>query len=170
MTHVPKRILLFFLLSWSSTLVAQENRKSLRTSIFAGIYQYGKNIEKDAIGAVTIYPETDTTVLFYMYVNRGAPSYNMGEIYGRMSIKSFQGLYHSQSSNLEVSCKFTCDFKGDRIEIVVQENQDDCGFGYGVYLDGNYKRKSHRIPKYFVDMTESKIYFKETKPESWPLK
>ena len=54
---------------------------------YTGTYQLGDDIEKERIGTITIYPETDTTVLFYIDLNRGAPSYNMGQLYGRLKVK-----------------------------------------------------------------------------------
>jgi hypothetical protein len=48
------------------------------TAKYLGIYSYGDDVEKGKTGTVFIYPETDSTILFYIDLNRGAPSYNMG--------------------------------------------------------------------------------------------
>ena len=49
--------------------------------------------------------------------------------------------------------------------VTVVDNQDKCDFGYGVYPDGIYIRRSDEVPAYFVDATGTKVYFKNTKPE-----
>ena len=115
---------------------------------------------------MTVFSESDTTVLFFIDVNKGAPSYNMGQLYGRMKVKENKGNY-SKTDSLDISCKLECEFKDDKLIITVFDNQDKCGFGYGVYPDGTYKRKTHKIPLYFIDATETKVYFKKIKPEDW---
>src|SRR5689334_3486965 len=81
------------------------NGKELRTQKFGGSYSYGKDIEKGRIGWAEIYPETDSTILFYLELNRGAPSYNMGQLYGRLLIKDNAGIYYSIDQHNSIGCK-----------------------------------------------------------------
>lgn len=161
-----KIFLAIFFLTINISVFAQTKKNSLGTSIYAGVYEYGDNIEKEPIGSVRIYPETDSTILFFIDVNRGAPSYNMGQLYGRLKVKNNTGVFYLNSADKK-SCKFNCQFKEALLIISTIEDQDECGFGYGVFVDGVFKRKSRKIPAYFFDATGTKFYFKTTKPETW---
>ena len=146
---------------------AQEKRRYPKTFIYAGSYYIGTDIEKGRIGSATVYPETDSTVLFYVEANRGAPSYNMGQLYGRLKLINGQGVFYSNEKNSGKSCKFSCNFKSNQMIVKTLDNEDNCGFGFGVYIDGAFKRRSKKIPSYFEDLTGSKIYFRKTSPENW---
>src|SRR5688572_8195055 len=131
-----QKILPFLLIVCNSNYsIAQTQKKAFKTSILSGTYQYGKNVHKNSVGLVTVYPESDSTILFYLDLNRGAPSYNMGQLYGRLKVDAFKGLFYSKTDSFGISCKFLCEFKGDRLIISVIDSQDSCGFGYGVYPD-----------------------------------
>lgn len=52
-----------------------------KTLIYAGSYSFGSNVEKRSVGSLIVYPETDSTILFYFQGNKGAPSYNIGQLY-----------------------------------------------------------------------------------------
>jgi hypothetical protein len=71
-----------------SGFLFKANSQSLKTAKYAGQYSFGKNVDEGPVGSVKIYPESDTTVLFYIDICRGAPSYNLGQRYSRLKIKN----------------------------------------------------------------------------------
>src|SRR5258707_15733728 len=84
-------VILFSILSYGQK--PRNKASKLITVKYAGTYSYGADIEKGRVGNISISPETDTTILFYVDVNRGAPSYNMGALYGRVKIINGRGTF-----------------------------------------------------------------------------
>lgn len=138
-----------------------------KTSVYAGSYSFGTNAEKGRVGSLTVYPETDSTILFYFESNRGAPSYSMGQLYGRLKMTNGKGFYFSNPQDSLTSCQFSCEFQTAQAVIKTLHDKDNCGFGYGVYVDGLYQRYSRTVPIYFEDLTGNKVYFEKTPPEHW---
>lgn len=137
----------------------------LKTQKFGGSYAYGKDLEKGRIGNLSIYPETDSTVLFYLDLNRGAPSYNMGNLYGRIKILNSSGIFYLTGNGAD--CKFNLSFSKDFANIKTLEEKSNCFFGYAVYADGNFKRRSKQIPQYFQSPTGDTTYFGKVSPEEY---
>src|SRR5690606_21924722 len=101
-------------------------------------------------------------------LSKGAPSYNMGTIYGRVKLVNGQGIFFTKQEWSENGCKLNFVFDEDKnlvIETILPH--DDCLFGNGVYADGTFDKESNKIPDYFEDGDGSKIYFKNTKPEDY---
>ncbi len=107
-----------------------------------------------------IYAETDSTILFYLDMNRGAPSYNMGAIYGRVLIKKGRGIFISSIEGYKKSCELSFQFMTGKLTVNTINDNDDCGFGYGVFADGKFRKITNKNPQYFLDMTGEKQYFK----------
>lgn len=70
-----KGFILFLLLFPVLGISQTHDIPKLKTAKYAGVYTYGDTTEYGA-GSIIIYPESDTTVLFYFETNRGAPSYH----------------------------------------------------------------------------------------------
>lgn len=156
------KIFVFGLLWLSLTSSGQTTSKKFLTSKYAGIYSFG-DIQKSRVGTIYIYPETDSTILFYIDLNRGAPSYNMGSGYGRIKIINETGTYYTKESGKSIGCKWNIQFIKNKIIIKTLESQYNCGYGYGVLTDGIFYRKSKTIPLYFENQEGTKIYFKDLK-------
>jgi hypothetical protein len=126
---------------------------------YGGIYSFGNSdkTSETAQGTVYIYPETDSTFLFYLYVNKGAPSYNSGSLDGRAMIKDNNGIYSAKFEYAENACTLYFEFKDNTV--TVQEDDSDCGFGHNVYADGTFLQKSAEIPEYYTNVANEKIYF-----------
>ncbi len=139
----------------------------LLTSKYAGQYGYGRNIEKERIGYLQVYAESDSTILFYMDLNRGAPSYNMGALYGRVRIAHDTGTFFMMFDTLSKGCKLLFHFFNGKFDISTIGEQDDCYFGYGVEADGSFKQYSNKSKPYFENQEGKKIYFNETKPDGY---
>ena len=158
-------LLFFSMISYSQVQVDKTNK--LLTSKYQGTYSYGKDVERGRIGTIFIYPETDSTILFYIDLNRGAPSYNMGSRYGQLKITNGSGTFYTKLGSSNKGCKLTFLFSKKSLTIETVEEQDDCEFGYAVVADGVFMRTTNKLPDYFVDMEEKKIYFKKTKPDDY---
>lgn len=135
----------------------------LLTSKYAGTYSYGSDMVNGRVGTILIYPETDSTILFYLDLNRGEPSYNMGSDYGRIKIVSSQGTYYTIESGADKGCKWDIQFKIGYLAINTIDEQDNCGFGYGVYPDGTFTQTSKMIPDFFENQEGEIMYFKDIK-------
>ena len=109
--------LALFTLAIFSNSNAQVKKRYPKTSMYSGSYSFGTNAEKGRVGSLTVYPETDSTILLYFGGNRGAPSYNMGQLYGRLKMTNGKGLYFSSPQGSEKSCQFSCEFQSNQVLI-----------------------------------------------------
>jgi len=133
---------------------------------YAGVYEYGKDMEKEPVGQLTLYKQTADTYLFYLDVNRGAPSYNMGSVYGKLTVKDGKATYNNQSDYADKPCKLDFAFTGNTIK-VTSGADIDCGFGNGVYADGDFNKTKSTAPDFFINGEGTKIYFNKTTPEDY---
>ncbi len=141
--------------------------QTLKTVKYAGVYSFGKNVETGPVGSVTIYPESDTTVLFYIDICRGAPSYNLGQLYGRLKMKNGKATFYTKETLDKKGCKWIITISDSLLTIRTLDKCDECNFGANVYADNQYTRKERKIPIYFVDGHNHKIYFNKTSPENY---
>lgn len=125
-----------------------------------GIYTFGNPQEEGAAhGKAYIYPENDSTLLFYIYKNNGAPSYNSGAIDGRVSLHDGKAIYRKLFDFGGNDCVLHFRFNGDTLTIA-QENSDcECGFGHRVYMDNTFLRVSPEIPQYYTTISNDTVYF-----------
>ncbi len=159
-------LLFFSLISFGQTKTDATN--NLYTNKYSGFYSYGNDIEKRRIGSISIYPETDSTILFRIDLNRGAPSYNMGSLYGRVKTARDTGIFYTTKDDYEgKGCKWIFYFTKNKLKIKTVNEENNCGFGHAVYADGEFKRKSNKYEDFFEDMEGKKIYFKVTSPEEY---
>lgn len=126
-----------------------------------GTYSFGDDVETEPVGSVIVYPLNDSSALFYLYVCRGAPSYNFGEIIGEMTIKNNTGSYISKNHNQGFNCAVNFEFSTNQLKVTYGEGGDRCGFGHAVYAANTYKLIDNSIPKYFIDETRDTIFFRD---------
>jgi hypothetical protein len=134
---------------------------------FAGVYKYGDNPENGPTGMITVYEESDESILFYIDISRGAPSYNMGNLYDRVKIKSNKGIYYFKDEESDKPCSFSFVFTDNKLTIKTENDSYDCGFGGNVIVDGEYYKVKNAKFDYFIDMTGTKYFFAKTKPEDY---
>lgn len=85
-----------------------------------------------------------TRYKFWLYVVKGYPSYNSGEISGSINIESNKALFTcTDSAVVETSCQL--DFQFLKKRVVVKQGIQDCGFGHGVGASGNYPKVSSSL-------------------------
>ena len=141
--------------------------QSVKTIKYGGVYAYGKNPVEGPAGQVTIYPESDSTILFYIDFTVGPPSYNLGQLYGKLRIINGYGIYFSKEPDDKKGCKWQMKIIGKVLTISTIDDSNECGFGNRVSIDYSYKLKDAKIPKCIVDGHGHKIYFAKTSPENY---
>lgn len=155
------KIIILFLFIFTNTVFGQ-------TSRFAGTYQYGTSPEEGRTGIINIYPTSDSTLLFYLEINRGEPSYNSGAIVGQMKMNSpNEASFSMTKENYNINCNMSFTFTDDSLFIRTIDDADDCGYGFGVYSPGDFKRMTTVKPDYFIDRTGEKTEFKNLDWENW---
>ena len=126
MCNMKLLILVIFLIIDIACFGQSIIKRKLLTEKYSGDYYVGTDIEKERIGSIIIYPETDSTVLFYVALNRGAPSYNMGSLYGRIVIKNGIGEFCKKTSSLTTGCQLSFVFESKVLKIRTIDHKDDC--------------------------------------------
>jgi len=144
-----------------------KNTKSVLTEKYSGIYSFGENVEKGPVGSVTVFAETDTTILFFIDICRGAPSYNLGQLYDRLKIENGKGIYFSKYDFDEKGCKWEVIIDNNTLTIKTIDNCFECGFGGNVIADNKYIRKTLTKPEYFTNGEGNKFFFNKTSPENY---
>lgn len=114
-------------------------------------------------GWITSFPESDSTVLLYIELTRGAPSYNSGSIYSRINLTNTPIIL--RSVDIDLKCAIELVLKKNSVILTTLNN--DCGFGYGVVSDGLFKKTSAIISEHFVNREGMEISFTETPPEKY---
>jgi hypothetical protein len=144
----------------NSPLRSTETTKLKSHLSIGGTYTFGVDVENGPVGSVIIYPQTPTSALFFLDVCRGAPSYNLGQLFGQMTIKNNIGIYDSSTDDDDLKCILRFEFSPGQLIVTTDEKCDECGFGHAVYADNTYKLTDKSLPKYFIDGEGDTIYFK----------
>lgn len=155
----------------ASSCISKSNKQKQETACpftevskprYGGIYAFGDPAaEGKAQGRAYIYPENDSTLLFYIWSCNGAPAYNSGEIDGRVSVQDGKATFRQNRNFSGNDCVIHFTFHGDTLAIA-QENYDcECGFGHNVDLDDTFLRTTSDIPSYFTTMANDTVYFSQ---------
>lgn len=145
----------------TTSQTSDKQETELKSSLnIGGTYSFGDNVEEGPVGSVIVYPLTDNTALFFLDVCRGAPSYNLGQIFGQMTIKNNIGVYDSKFDDDDLNCFIKFEFNSDQLIVTTSDGHDDCGFGHAVYADNTYKLVDKSIPKFFINGEGDTIQFK----------
>lgn len=78
--------------------------------------------------------------------SRGAPSYNSGFLEQRLAWRA--GAATFTTSEFGAPCSIHIRFRAASAVVQQQGSDAACGFGYGVYADGTYTRRSRRLPPF----------------------
>ena len=148
-------------------LAQTKNNQALKTDKYSGIYSFGESVEKGPVGSVTVFAETDTSILFFIDICRGAPSYNLGQRYSRLKIENGKGIYFSKYDFDEKGCKWQVTIDDNTLIIKTLEDCYECGFGGNVIADNKFIRKDLTKPEFFTDGHGHKIFFSKTSPENY---
>ena len=156
-----KRKILIILLLIARAVYGQEIE-------YEGVYSYGTTAENGRIGVVYVYPNSENTLLFYLELNRGAPSYNSGAIVGQMNIYSpGKANFAMVKENDRIDCRMNFLFTKDSLYIRTNNNADNCGYGHAVCSEGDFKRIKKKVPDFFIDISGEETWFKDLNWEDW---
>ena len=98
------------------------------------------------MGTAYIYPETDSTIIFFLDLNKGGPSYNMGQKLGQCIMHGDTGDYFFKDKKDTLGCKLQFVFSKHHLTINTVGDYYECGYGFGVLSDGVFKRRSGKVP------------------------
>jgi hypothetical protein len=125
-------------------------------SPIGGVYSFGTDPAVEPCGTVMIYPESDSTFLFFIDFTRGAPSYNMAQIAERGQIVGDTGVFYREEPDQVEACGIKFYFRKDFVQVVNQER--NCGFGANCVIDHVYDRIGV-TPEYYVGPEGDTVYF-----------
>ena len=133
---------------------------------FQGTYaHYFGNSTEGAYQLIEICYLDSANILFYLEVGRGAPSYNSGAIYGRLTQNKKTGDLEYFPKDTSGNCSL--ELAKNKNQIIIKTIAGDCPFGYGVVPDGKYTLQKSTNPLFFTDRKGKKIYFKKIPPEEY---
>jgi hypothetical protein len=134
---------------------------------YGGVYAYGTHPDSGRTGVISVFPDSDSMLLFYLELNRGAPSYNSGAIAGQMKVygPGEADFTMVQKENF-INCSINFWFTNDSLYIRTNDLADECGYGYGVFSDGDFKLKDSIRPTFYVNRAGEKKYFSKLKKKS----
>lgn len=138
-----------------------ERAEGYSSENIGGVYAFGEDIEKGPVGSVLVYPLTDSSALFFMDVNRGAPSYNMGQMQGEIKMINNTGRFEYEGDE-HFSCALKFEFSPNLLKVRTVDGQDECGFGFGVRADYDYKKIDESIPQFYLYGPGDTVWFEET--------
>lgn len=135
---------------------AQQNKKQRDETQYAGTYEWGYETSQSAGRLAKVAPAGDGKYLIYVEASRGAPSHHSGSAYGQVYIDHEGKASAFEPDNKE--CVISFDFYEERL-YVRSELGSQCGFGQGVFPDGELVKTSSEIPKSFIDRSGEEIWF-----------
>ncbi len=151
---------IYFAFACNTNNPQNRDASSTNDSSFSGIYKYGTTAKEGRFGVLYVYPVSDTTMLIYLELSRGKPSYNSGALYSAIHLNSNGVAYFKKEDKSYLDCSIKFLFKKDFVEIITDSTHRKCPFGYGVYADGNYRKVSYEIPQSFINRHADTVYFK----------
>ena len=117
---------------------------------YEGVYSYGNNLDSGSIGIAFIYPNSDSTLLFHLDLNRGAPSYNNGTLSAEIKLnKKGEGNF-SRTDDDYMNCHLQFRFKNDTLFIKTINGAYECGYGHSVYSDGVFIKSKNKTLKDYM--------------------
>lgn len=126
----------------------------------AGTYINTKAKEAGGVGKLLLYPIGSDAYLFSLKLNRGAPSYNSGHLFGELIIKDSKSVYENNRYEIKGNgCKWSIVFKEGVATIDTIDFSNKCGMGNGVYADGQYTIESKDIPEFYINSLGNKVKF-----------
>ncbi len=141
------------------------NERVLKTNQFAGFYEYGNKDKSTNWGSILVYPETDSTILFYLQLLSNENHF--GELYARAKVIDNKAFYENISNEMGLNCQFEIILNPNGVNVRTTNENYECGFGNWVFADGDYLRKNNLIQDYFIDGSGTNVYFSKTKPEDF---
>ncbi len=128
---------------------------------FAGTYVDERGKALDAYRELLLHPKSGKDYQFSLSVNRGAPSYNSGQLVGELTFEGNRAVFQNNDYAWEdKGCKWEITMSNDVAKITSIDASTYCGLGANVYVDGIYKLISRKIPTHYVNGLGERIPFK----------
>lgn len=83
---------------------------------------------------------------FQLQLSRGAPTYNMGYLQGRLAVKDGRATFVQAEDGFRCEIAFT--FTRESVVLKTLSADNGCPFGHQVHADGTYRRTSRKKPKF----------------------
>lgn len=139
----------------------------LRTTQYAGEYNWGDPKRQQAGGTLTVYPESDSTVLVYFDISNGPPAFHLGALLQRAVVRGGIARCAFKEDYAETGCRLTIAFTPQAARVKTEQGYGECGFGQGVSADETYRRTSTAIPQQFVNGEGAAVKFKGLDPNNY---
>ncbi len=120
-----------------------------QTNTHGGYYQYSF-AGSGAYGIASIYPTSDSTLKFYLELNKGGTSMNGGGLLGELELYDANSGEYAAIDDDEICC-LHFQFNDDTLRITTANNGFECGFGAGVAADGVFVRKNKTISQTYTE-------------------
>ncbi len=130
-----------------------------RTAQYAGKYNWGDPRRKQAGGTLTVYPESDSTLLVYFDISNGPPAFHLGALLKRAVVRGGIARCAFKEDYAETGCRLTIAFTPQAATVKTEQGYGECGFGQGVSADETYRRTSTAIPTQFVNGEGTAVKF-----------
>ena len=140
---------------------------ALRTASYAGEYSLGGDPQQDPVGSLLVYPESDSTVLFYLDLNNGPPAFHVGSLYRRVVVRAGTALCAFKESYKEKACQLKITFTPRAAVIKTVSGANGCGFAERVNADSTYPRISTAVPMQFTTGEGTTLKCSEITPEKY---
>lgn len=138
----------------------------LATTRYAGEYRWGAAAAEEAGGILTVYPESDSTVLFQIDANDGSPAYHLVNVLGRATLRGNTAYYSAKAPEDEHGCRLRIAFTPAVATVAgVPGYTQDCLFGGNLTADGTYRRVSQRVPASVLSGDGDTLYFAHLPPD-----
>lgn len=114
---------------------------------YTGLYEIKPSENQDADYHYTFEIEqtSEDNIKFLFFGTRGKPSYNMGSIDGKAILKNNIAVFENKEYS---DCEFQLKFTDSGLEATYLNEKDDCGFGFRVYLQGDYVKTNSDKPTF----------------------
>jgi hypothetical protein len=122
-------------------------KKELDILKYTGLYEINPSENQDADYHYTFEIEqtSEDNIKFLFFGSRGKPSYNMGSIAGNAIFKDRTATFETTDYG---DCGFQLIFTDNGLTASYLNEKDDCGFGFRVYLQGNYVKTNSDKPTF----------------------
>jgi hypothetical protein len=138
-----------------------------RTALYAGEYNWGDPKREQAGGTLTVYPESDSTLLVYFDISNGPPAFHLGALLQRAVVRGGIAQCAFKEDYDETGCRLTIAFTPQAASVKTAPGYGECGFGQGVSADETYRRTSTAIPQHFVNGEGTTVKFQGLDPQKY---
>lgn len=148
----------YFLIAFTSVIFFSSYVRA--ESVSSGTYTNLLAEKGGKVGKLLLHPVENDRFMFSLKLNRGKPSYNSGHLFGELQFKGAVAIYESSEFKFKNErCVLAFEKNGDLMLIKTVDSNKQCGFGFGVYADGEYSLTSNVVPESYIDTLGNTVKF-----------